>query len=321
MLFSYKRYSRINSWFNIISSFWLVVVSYIFIISLFIFVLITNNNYFNLNIPIKAIANLFLVGVLVTAIYGIWNSNNPRVTRFEIKSDSLEKYWAGKKIVLVSDIHIGNIRREKFLKKVVDIINRENPDITFNVGDLIEGSSFPYEKWFGPLSELTPFYGNHYAEGNHERYSREYDVFRSHFPKALNDLTDKKTIINETQIIGLGHKEKESGDKTKSRLKSLGYSPEIPSIILIHDPKNIRALSECGVSLVLSGHTHGGQFFPFTVMIDRLYKKYAHGIFYTNNTVSITSYGAGTSIIPVRIGTIPEIVVITIKPDSALGSI
>lgn len=311
--FSYNRYSRISAWLNTVSSFWLVVVSYIFIISLLIFVLITTNNYFNLNIPIKEIANLFFIGVLITTTYGIWNSDNIKITRFDINSDQLSKDWSGKKIVMISDIHIGNIRREKFLKKIVDTINKENPDITFNVGDLIEGPSFPYEKWFRPLSDLTPELGNHYVEGNHERYSKEYDIFRSQFPKELNDLTDKKTIINGTQIIGLSHKERESKEKTKSRLKSLEHNPEIPSIILIHDPKNVRALSECGVSLVLSGHTHGGQFFPFTIMIDRLYKQYSHGIAYTNNTVSITSYGVGTSILPIRIGTKSEIVVITIK--------
>ena len=124
---------------------------------------------------------------------------------------------------------------------------------------------------------------------------------------------DQKIIINNTQIIGLGHIERESAKSVKNRLKLLGHNPEEPSIILIHDPRNVRALSESGASLVLSGHTHGGQFFPFTTIIDSLYKEYSYGVAYTNDTVSITSSGVGTSIIPTRIGTRSEIVVITIE--------
>jgi len=198
------------------------------------------------------------------------------------------------------------------MQKIVDTINKENPDITFNVGDMIDGSSIPYEKWFSPLSSLNTKLGNYYVEGNHERYSKEYDVFLSQFPKALNNLTDRKIILNNTQIIGLRHEDRESGNKTLLRLKSLGYDSKMPSIILIHDPRNIKYLSKDGVSLVLSGHTHAGQFFPFTVAIKKLYKKYTYGVTYTNNTASVTSSGVGTSLVPIRIGTKSEIVVITI---------
>jgi predicted MPP superfamily phosphohydrolase len=199
------------------------------------------------------------------------------------------------------------------MKKIVGIMQSENPDIVFNIGDLIDGAAFPYRECFEPLSLLDPGLGSYYVEGNHELYSKDYKKFRLEFPKNLVDLTEKKIVMNGTQIIGLGYRVKESGDEIISRLKSLEYSSDMPSIILLHDPKNIEALSTLGVTLVLSGHTHSGQFFPFTVVVKKLYKKYTHGVAYTNDTISVTSCGVGTSVVPMRIGTTPEIIVLNIK--------
>ncbi len=311
--YSYRHYSLINSWLNVISSIWILIVSYLFIVYVFITILIFSNSFFNLKLNIEIIYNTFFIGVLITTLYGILNSRNIKIVRVEIDSDKLRKHWSDKKIIIISDTHIGNINRVRFMKKIVKIMKSENPDIVFNVGDLIDGAAFPYKECFEPLSFLDPGLGSYYVEGNHETYSKDYKKFRLEFPKNLVDLTGKKIIMNGTQIIGLGYKERESSNEIISRLKSLEYNSEMPSIILVHDPKNIEAISSLGATLVLSGHTHNGQFFPFTIIIKRLYKKYSHGVAYTNNTASITSCGVGTSVVPMRIGTTPEIIVLKIK--------
>jgi predicted MPP superfamily phosphohydrolase len=259
------------------------------------------------------ISSILVILALGQVILGIINADNPQIVRWNVTSEKLSKDWNNKKIVIISDLHLGSVRREGFLRKIVDKIEKENPDVVFIVGDLIDGSSFPYEEWFKKLSPLKPQFGILYVEGNHEKYSQEYEKFKSGLPQFLNNLTDKKVIINNTQIIGLDYKTNESGDEINKELESLNYDKNKSSIILMHDPKNIASLSNEGVSLVLSGHTHGGQFFPFTILINILYKNYTHGVFYTGNTASITSYGVGTSLLPIRIGTVPEIVVLTIK--------
>lgn len=313
MLYSYKHYSIFNSWLNTISSIWLGIISYIFIASLIIFMLIMLNYYFDLKIPIKIISNILIVIALASITYGIINSGNLRIVRWNVTSEKLSKDWSDKKIVIISDLHLGSVRRERFFKKIVDKVEKENPDIVFIVGDLIDGSSFPYEKWLSEINSLSPQLGIQYVEGNHEKYSQEYEIFKSGIPQSLNNLTDKKVIINNTQIIGLDYKTNESGDEINKELESLNYDKNKSSIILMHDPKNVASLSNEGVSLVLSGHTHGGQFFPWTILINRLYKKYTHGVLYTGNTASVTSAGVGTAVIPIRIGTVPEIIVLTIK--------
>lgn len=313
MLYSYKHYSIFNSWLNTISSIWLGVVLYVFIASLIIFLLIMLNHYFDLQIPVKIISNILIIITLALMTYGIINASNPRIVRWNVTSEKLSKDWGDKKIVIISDLHLGSVRREGFLKKIINKIEKEKPDVVFIVGDLIDGSSFPYEKWFSNFSLLKPQFGILYVEGNHEKYSQEYDKFKSELPQSLNNLTNKRIIINNTQIIGLDYKMNESEDEINKELESLNYDKNQSSIVLLHSPKNVVALSSEEATLVLSGHTHGGQFFPFTTLVNSLYKKYTHGISYTDNTASITSAGAGTSIIPIRIGTIPEIIILTIK--------
>jgi predicted MPP superfamily phosphohydrolase len=312
MLYSYKHYSVINSWLNIISSIWIGFIIYSLIASLIIFLLIILSSYFNFQIPIKIISSILMLLVFIVTSYGIWNSNNPRIVEWHVKNEALSKDWSGKKIVIISDVHLGTIRGETFFKKIIDKINNTNPDIVFIAGDLIDGPAFPYEKWLKNVSILNPKFGNLYAEGNHEKYNQEYSKFISSLPPTLINLTNKKVEVNNTQIIGLDYKQNESGEEVKSELTSLKYDKNQSSIILIHDPKNVEALAESGVSLVISGHTHGGQFFPITALVNYLYKKYTHGVTNTGKTTSITSYGVGTSILPIRIGTVPEIIVLTI---------
>ncbi len=313
MFYGYKHYSKSNSVINMISSIWLVFVLYLFIFSLFIFILLIINSYLNSNIPLDVIAIIFIYLAFLLTIYGVWNSYNLIIKTYVIKSENLSKDWSKKKIVIISDFHIGNTRNENYIKKVISKINEQKPDIVFLLGDIIEGTSFPYEKWFNQFNKLNPQLGNYYVEGNHEKYSQEYELFKSNFPKNIIDTTDKKLIINNTQIIGLRHVDYESKVKTTERLNELNYDKEKSSILLIHDPKNTKSLTKTGVSLILSGHTHNGQFFPFTLFIKSIYKKYAYGLNKTNNTISITSSGVGTSMIPFRLGTSSEIVVLIIE--------
>lgn len=313
MLYGGKHFSLINTWIYTVSSIWLVVFTYLLIGVAIIFLLTLFNNSFGLNIPIRLISFILITISTLAIAYGIYNANNPRIVRIEITSPTLAQLWKGKKIVIISDVHLGIIRQDKFMKKIVEIMNSEKPDITFNLGDLIDGPSFPYQKSFAPISLLNPPLGNFYVEGNHESYSEEYSIFKANFPKNLNDLTNKKVIVNNTQIIGIPYVEGKTADEINQELNKVGYDKTVPSIILMHDPKNTPMLANDGVSLVLSGHTHRGQFFPFSFLVKMIYGKYLYGATQTLNTISITSSGVGTAMTPVRIGTTPEIIVLTIK--------
>lgn len=312
MIYRQKHFSKLNSWVYTAGALWFGIIFYLFVVAFIISILILINNFFGFNLPIRFLTITLVSIALITILYGIYNANNPKIVRWEIKSKSLKKLWKNKKIVFISDTHLGNMRREKFIKKIVDTINSEKPYITFNLGDLIDGPSFNYEKVFAPFDNLKSAVGNYYVEGNHERYSKEYSLFRSHFPKNLNDITNKKIIINGTQIIGLPY-HKKSKNKIKNELNNLNYNKNMPSIVLMHDPKNTFVLVKNNVSLVLSGHTHAGQFFPFTIVLKILRGFYFYGVKYVANTVSVITSGVGEAMPPIRIGTNSEIVVLTIK--------
>ncbi len=313
MAYGGKNFSLLNSWIYTAGGVWLGLLTYLVITTLLISILLLLNTYLGFSIPIKLITIILIFCSIATTVIGIINASNIRTVRIEVTSPSLSPLWKGKKIVLVSDTHLGLIRREKFMKKIVDIVNSEKPDITFNLGDLIDGPSFPYSKAFAPIDDLKSNLGNYYVEGNHESYSQEYNVFKENFPKNINDITGKKVIVNNTQIIGIPYGAMKGKDEINNELAKVKYDKSIPSIILMHDPKDTSQLADNGASLVLSGHTHGGQFFPFTLLVKMIAGKYFHGLTYTKDTAEITSYGVGTAMVPIRIGTVPEIVVVTIK--------
>ena len=308
MIYGTKHFSIINSYFYAIGGVWLGFLSYILIVSVILALFILLNSYSNVNLPLRQIAMGLILLVIIIVIYGIYHANNPKVVEFDVSSPTLAPMWKDKKIIIVSDIHLGIIYREKFMKKVVDIINKEKPDIIFNLGDIIDGPSFPYEKGFAPFYELSPTLGSYYVEGNHETYNQEYSVFKSYFPKNINDITGKKLIVNGTQIIGIPYSMIRSTGEIQKELDKVMYDKQVPSIILLHEPKDIKTLADNNTSLVLSGHTHGGQFFPLTLIVNWIYGKYNHGVTYTENTASLTTYGVGTAITPIRIGTDSEIV-------------
>ena len=313
MIYGGKNFSVLNSWIYTVGGVWLGLLTYLVITTLIVSILLILNNYLGLNIPIRLITIILLFCSIATVVIGIINANKIRVVNIEVNSPALSTLWKGKKIVFSSDTHLGLIRREKFMKKIVDIINKENPDIIFNLGDLIDGPSFPYTKGFAPINELKSMFGNYYVEGNHEHYSQEYNVFGENFPKNLNDITGKKVMINNTQIIGIPYGAMKGPKEINQELEQVKYDKNIPSIILMHDPKDTDKLADNGVSLVLSGHTHAGQFFPFTLLVKKIAGKYFHGLTYSKDTAEITSSGVGTAMVPIRIDTVPEIVVVTIK--------
>ena len=179
-------------------------------------------------------------------------------------------------------------------------------------GDIIDGPSFDYEKGLAPLKNMHAPDGVIYTPGNHEGYNRELEKFYPVVESLTTMLRDKIKIVHGTQIVGLDFAH-ESAEETKKHLEKIGFDQNMPSIVIMHDPTHTAALQEKNVSLVVSGHTHKGQFFPFTLIMKSLYKEFAYGKNVKGKTTSITTSGIGTMMSPIRIGSNPEIVVLSFK--------
>ncbi len=307
--FSYNN--KIITYLYISSAIWLGILLYLFIFSVIILFSSILFGFIGIGEYLQVLSYSLLFLVLVTVIYGIKNANSPVIKTFTIKSDILHNLWADKKIILFSDTHLGIVRGNKFMNKIVKLINEQDPDIVFIAGDIIDGPVFDYELDLAPLKNLVPRLGIYYTPGNHEGYNSQPDKFYPVIKSLTNTLIDQKIVVNGTQIIGLDYKS-ETTSETKDRLYKTGYDEKTPSIVLLHDPKNTKVLSDVGISLILSGHTHLGQFFPINLIVKSIYRKLAYGVNNFGNCNSVTTCGVGTAVTPIRIGTNPEIVILKI---------
>ena len=313
MTLGYNKYRKIYFLMYNMSAFWLAVIMYTFAISI-VSAGLYLTDVFVYKIPYKEITYILLILEVILVKYGIYHASKTKIKNVEIKNESLYEKWKDKKIVLISDLHIGPTRKLRFLKKVVRIINDTNPDIVFIAGDVIDGPVFDYENILQPLQEIKSTYGVYYTPGNHEYYNAEPEKYFPIIKNLTNTLIDEKTIVNDTQIAGFDFSEKNE-HHAEEQIQKMNLDTTISSIALLHDPKHAKFLMEKGISLVLSGHTHKGQFFPVTWLVRSMYKSYTYGINYFGGNTSIVTSGVGTALVPMRIGTDSEILVIKINKD------
>lgn len=308
MLIGRGHYSKLNAWMYIVASLWIPIFMYLFLLAVVLGLLY---NYAPIEL-LQKITLALLAVTMVSFVFGIKTALNPKIKTYTIKAPRLKEKWGDKKIVLFSDSHLGVVRHANFMQKIVDMINTQKPDIIFIAGDLIDGPVFPYEKGLAPLGELKSTFGTFFTAGNHDEYNIEQEKYYSILKKYVTVLNDKKVIVNDTQIIGVVYSE-ESSKGTEARLAQTGYEQTLPSIVMLHDPRNVPALAKLGVDLSLSGHTHGGQFFPVTLLVSMLYRGLTKGINYLGKTAHFTSVGVGTAGPLFRLGPNAEIVVIKIE--------
>lgn len=265
---------------------------------------------------------LIVLPLIITAgiiIYGTINAYVLRITRYTLSAragkNPLPSSWIGKNIVVYSDVHTGTIHGRHFLKNIIQKINTLNPYITIMAGDLIDGPKFPHH-YLEPLLELHAELGNYFIPGNHEQYSHDREMPRI-IDTYLTRVSDEGVIVDSVYIMGIDYR-KETLEHTANMVNQImdkSYTDKkLPIIGILHDPKNIHALIDKEPNLTLSGHTHGGQLWPGTIAVKKIYGVFGYGPSYHNDnqTLHITSSGAGTAQTPMRVGTRPEIVVITI---------
>lgn len=255
------------------------------------------------------------LAVLVTTL-GIWNAMYKRVTRVDIPVKGLKKEV---KIMHLSDIHIGHFWGPKTLQKIVDKTNQEKPDVVFITGDLFDGKIRLNKASIEPLKELSaPVY---FVEGNHDGYSGAQEVKAKLREIGVSVLENEVTHFGELQIIGLNHMRADHPNggnperpTIQSSLSQLNIFDGPPTVLLHHSPDGVEYANRHGVDLYLAGHTHNGQLFPINLLIPLFYK-YNKGLFNYNGTHIYVSQGAGAFGPPMRVGTISEMPLLTLKPE------
>jgi predicted MPP superfamily phosphohydrolase len=255
-------------------------------------------------------AILFLAAALLVSVYGIINAAVIRVKRVTVKLQNLPEAWRGRSATLVSDVHLGHVRNLGSMRRLVAKVGVLKSDIVFITGDLYDGTAADYNGLAAPWSTLDVPLGKYFVLGNHEAFSDSTRYLNAVAGAGIRILNRDQVEIDGVQLIGVRYHDATHAEHFRAVLQEIGVERDRPSILLTHAPDHVPVSAAEGISLQLSGHTHGGQFFPFNLFVKRMYGAFAYGLSRLGSLQVYTTYGAGTWGPPMRVGTNAEIVLI-----------
>lgn len=263
-------------------------------------------------------AGVAALGVIVGGA-GVASALGPvEVTRTDVRIRRFPTKLRGLKIAQISDLHIGPTIGKTWLEDVVRRVNKENPDIVAITGDLVDGSVEELREHVAPLANLRAKHGVYFVTGNHEYYSGAAAWMAHLETLGVRVLRNERVTIGEgDDAFDLAGVEDYSARRFPGHGADMnaiveGRNPERPLVLLAHQPKHVLEASKYGVDLQLSGHTHGGQIFPwgYAVKIDQ---PYVAGLDQHGDTQIYTSRGTGYWGPPMRVGAPAEIAVLTLS--------
>jgi predicted MPP superfamily phosphohydrolase len=254
---------------------------------------------------------------LLFGVLGIIQAKIFKITEYEVFLEGAPKSWNDKKAVLVSDTHFGLINHKNFSDKIVNNILKLQPDFVLHAGDFYDGpkndTALITDSWKKLTREVPVFY----TSGNHEAYG-DYQVFIDSIANAGISVVNNTVLEYEgVQIAGITYNGKSENEKAHKALESLAADPIRPLILINHPPTFHDSAISIGTNLMVSGHTHKGQFWPNTYITQIIYKKYFYGLQKKQNLTAITTSGVGTAGPPMRLFNTPEIVVIKFTTKQA----
>ena len=257
------------------------------------------------------IAGVLYEGAALMGLYGLINARMVRVRRIAVQLPNLPASWRGRRAVLLSDLHLGPINGVQFCRRLVAKAQSFQPDIVFLPGDLFDGTKGNLDRLVAPLKQLTPPLGMYFCTGNHEEFTDPTQTIEAIARAGIRVLGNELVTVDGVQVAGVFYHSSSSPLHMKAALDGMHLDRARPSILLNHAPTRLPTVEQAGFSLQLSGHTHGGQFLPFTWITKSVYGRFTKGLHRFGALQVYTSTGAGTWGPPLRAGTRPEVVFIT----------
>lgn len=247
----------------------------------------------------SAIGVPLLAGLL--SFIGFINARRlPRIVEIDIPLADLPPALHGLRIVQLSDIHIGPTIKRAMLLRIVDRANRLTPDLIAITGDLVDGSVTQLAEHTAPLAGLSARHGTFFVTGNHEYYAGAQSWINELRRLGLQVLLNEHVVLQhgEAQLLLAGVTDYSAGQFIAAHrsdpVAALAGAPStaMPKILLAHQPRSAPAAAAAGFDLQLSGHTHGGQFFPWNFFVP-LQQPYTAGLHRWQQLWVYTSRGTG----------------------------
>ncbi|MFO7604722.1 MAG: metallophosphoesterase [Desulfurivibrionaceae bacterium] len=252
---------------------------------------------FFLRSRVPRIRGAALVAGLILALFGmIQGMRPPLVTDHQVALPGLPSELAGLKMVVVSDLHLGSQLGGKWLSGIVGRVLKEKPDLILLVGDIYEGHERPSGEILSAMRKLNAPLGVWAVLGNHEFYGGPEVIDALIDDSGLTVLRNSHVEIRPGLVLagvesGGRHRLPENGAETLGQALPLN-SPE-PVILLSHKPWQVEEAAALGADLMISGHTHNGQIWPFGYLVKRMFP-YLAGRYRVNGMTLLVGRGTGT---------------------------
>jgi len=289
---------------------WLGLLSFLFVAAVSSWIIFGVAQLAGLDVNFHRTVEVLFGVAVVAGLYGVFNANWTRITRTTVRLANLPEAWRGRRAALISDVHLGHVRNGSFLRRMVAKILREEPDAIFIAGDLYDGTAIDAGRAAEPLNKLTAPHGVYFVAGNHEQFGDDSKYLNAITAAGVRVLSNEKVEVDGLQIIGVPYRNATQHGHLASVLEDVRLDRDRASILLTHAPDYPEIAEAAGVSLQLSGHTHVGQFIPWSWMARRIYRQFVYGLSRIGKMQVFTSSGAGTWGPPLRLGSNPEIVVL-----------
>ncbi len=261
----------------------------------------------------RVVAASVSAGSALTGAFAVRRALAPWTVRtVRVRVANLPEALRGMTIVQVTDVHVGPTIGHDFIASMVRAVNALSPDVVAITGDLVDGTVEELGAHVAPIAGLRARRGVFFVTGNHEYYSGVDAWVRELGRLGVRVLDNERVSLGDgddaIDLAGVNDWSAKRFDRYKPDLaKALeGRDPARPVVLLAHQPKHVHQAAERGVSLVLSGHTHGGQIWPWSKLVE-LDQPYLAGLHRERDTQIYVSEGTGYWGPPMRIGTSPEI--------------
>jgi uncharacterized protein len=289
---------------------WLGLLTFLFVAAIASWTIFGISRLAGLNINFHRMVEVLFAAALAVGFYAVFNAGWTRITRTTVRLANLPAAWRGRKAALISDVHLGHVRNGRFLRRLIAKILREEPDAIFIAGDLYDGTAIDAGRAAEPLNKLTAPQGVYFVAGNHEQFGDDSKYLSAIAAAGVRVLNSEKVEVEGLQIIGVPYRNATQNGHLAAALRHIRLDRERASVLLTHAPDHPEIAEAAGVSLQLSGHTHLGQFIPWSWMARRIYRQFVYGLSRIGKMQVFTSSGAGTWGPPLRLGSNPEIVML-----------
>ncbi|MEO8164662.1 MAG: metallophosphoesterase [Betaproteobacteria bacterium] len=260
------------------------------------------------------------LALFVTGVGYINARRRASVRSIDIPIDGLPAALHGFRIVQITDIHVGATIKRGYVSRIVDAVNALEADMIAITGDLVDGSVGRLATHTEPLGRLSARHGVYFVTGNHEYYSGAHawvaELRRLGLSVLLNEhvvLDHQGAAIVVAGVTDLSAHYFDASHRSDPVAAIAGAPAKALKVLLAHQPRSAIAAAQAGYHLQLSGHTHGGQFFPWSLVV-KLFEPYSTGLYRLGELSLYVSRGTGYWGPPKRFGAPSEITHLRLMP-------